>query len=148
MTRRHIIALLAACACSETHHFRRIVLSGEVVAHDEEESAPVILSAHHTWAGSGPLRHPMAAFESTQLDGLGAFEWIIDVPLEDDTEGLTLSAWLDRDSDGVLCAIDGATDEPAGAASIQQWPTYEATTSIVLDQPCAGPETLLPSEAR
>lgn len=135
-----LFLLMAGCI-SSTERFRRVVIDGTVSAGDGD-SGVVVLEAHHAWKHQDELRFPMAEIQEFEVDGLGDFEVVVDVPTDTGGEGLVLTGWLDRDGDGALCGLDGDDAEPAGGVIIDDYPTYAATVDLVLDQPCAGPETL------
>jgi hypothetical protein len=132
-----------AFGCSSLSSAHRVVLSGAVETADGDAVGPVTFSVHHAWLGEGLLRHPMALVEQQRGGDPGAFSLTVDVPTDEGGEGLVLYAWHDRDHDGVLCSMDGDRTELAGAVLVSGWPTHEATLSLRLDEPCAGPETFV-----
>ncbi len=139
------LVLLATGCISSTERFRRVVIDGTVTVDSgsgDEDGGAVVLEAHHAWRYQGELRFPMARIQAVRVDGLGEFEVVVDVPTDVGGEGLVLTGWLDRDGDGVLCGLGGDDAEPAGGVIIEDWPTYAATVDLLLDRPCAGPETL------
>ena len=99
------------------------------------------LTALREWRGEGDLRYPMLPIESTNIDGLGRYEWTFLVDTDRD-EGLAIYGWLDEDDDGVLCRLDGAT-ESAGL-TVLDWNgiDYDLNADLTLDQDCVGAERL------
>ena len=122
---------------NQTLHFQRVMLDIDIEASDD---GAFTLSAHHAWRGEGELRYPAAEFDSMVSDG-SEITWELDVPTLDNTEGLLIYAWQDRDNDGVLCALDGE-EEYAGIAKVADFPVFEATLEITLEHACMGPELL------
>ena len=143
MSRSSAVVFLAAglcLGCSSLSTERRVVLQGSVETADADADGVVFFSVHHAWLGEGLLRHPMALVDRMQGGAPGAFSLTVDVPTDEGGEGLVLYAWHDRDGDGVLCSVDGDRTERSGAVRVSDWPTYEATVSLELEEPCAGPE--------
>lgn len=128
-------------------------LSGQVTVDDALggdailAGATLVLEAHHAVRapGQGDLETPLGLMETWTLAMPAAIERTILVP-SDDGDGLVVYGWLDRDGDGVLCAL-GVTDEPAGVVEIVEYPAHSVTFTLTLDSPCAGAERLYPAPA-
>ncbi|MGB1016880.1 MAG: hypothetical protein ACPG4T_22260, partial [Nannocystaceae bacterium] len=91
---------------------------------------------------SGQLAFTVDPIESRELGAVGSVEEVFLIPI-DEREGLLVYAWLDIDGDGVLCAVDGAT-EPTAIVEVDDFSDLEVSFSLTLDQACAGAEALYP----
>ena len=142
--RPHLGLLLCLSACSSITNEKRVTINGSVETSEDDSSGGIHISVHHGWLGEGLLRHPMAFIADTTVSGPGELELTFDIPTDEGGEGLVVYAWHDRDGDGILCSIDGDRTELAGAVSVDPWPAYTGTVSLMLDVECAGPETFVP----
>ena len=129
--------MILACINDEKR-FHRVEVEGRILAGSTD--AEIYLSAHHSWFGEGDLRIPAKLFDTMVLSSAEDFRWTVDVPVVDSAEGLLLYAWQDLDGDAVFCGLDG--EEEASGIYEVDFPTFQASVDIVLDQSCAAPETL------
>lgn len=106
--------------------------------------ATLTLEAHHATSdpGQGDLERPLGLIERWVSEQPDAVVQTVQVPVADG-EGLVVYGWLDRDGDGVLCAL-GVNDEPAGLVEIADYPAHEVSFTLTLDSPCTGAELLYP----
>lgn len=132
------------CINQETKLYE-VALSGQIsVASGLPNTGQIHLEYHHARsAGEGDLGHPLGEFDREVLSTMGATSKTLLVP-EVEGFGLVVYGWLDVDGDGVLCALDKPRTEPAGIVEVQGYPAHALTYSLVLDTPCAGPETMYP----
>ena len=129
--------LLWGCVNDEIF-FHRVEVTGSLLSGTTD--APVWISAHHAWFGTGDLRIPVKQFDSQSLEDASDFTWSIDVPVVEDAEGLVLYAWQDLDGDGEFCGLSG-TEEYSGFYEVE-YPTFAAVVEIPIQNPCAAPEIL------
>ncbi len=143
---RSIITVLAgtlAFACSEPPPPVPVELSLEILAPAEvDPSAPVYLSVYHAWTGEGELRHPLEMIESFETK-LGTSTFTFNYPV-DAGEGLLVYAWVDTDGDAVHCT-PAARRDLADLAEVGEFPSEQASVSLFLEVPCAGPEWFFPA---
>lgn len=134
---------LSGCINVETHLYE-VELEGMVaVAPGAESSGAVHLEFHVAQtSGSGALAHPLGKFDARTLPGIGPVRETLLYP-RDEGSGFVVYGFLDIDGDGLLCA-PGQTNEPAGVAEVDGFPAHSLSFSLLLDDACAGPETLYP----
>lgn len=139
-----VLALaLSGCINAETRLYE-VELDGVVAVPPGVESAGAVHLEFHVaqTSGRGALAHPLGKFDAHTLPAVGSLRETILYPL-DEGSGLVVYGFLDRDGDGMLCA-PGQTDEPAGLVEIDGFPAHFLSFSLLLDDACAGPETLYP----
>ena len=108
---------------------------------DVDPSATVYLTVYHAWTGEGDLRHPLEMIESFETK-LGTSTFTFNYPVEGG-EGLVVYAWVDTDGDAVHCTPAGRRDL-ADLAEVGKFPSEQASVSLFLEVPCAGPEWFFP----
>lgn len=100
---------------------------------------------HQHSAGAGALAHPLGQIDRRTVSAPMLPAEVNETLLYPTQagQGLVIYGWLDRDGDGVLCA-PGQNSEPAGLVVIPDFPAHRLTISLLLSQPCVGPERLYP----
>ncbi len=142
MKRMILAALLLGCVNDDIRLYETQVM-GSISATGK---GTLHLEFHHAKTfGSGALSHPLGLFDSRKVT-LENLPYRFDETLlypEQKGEGLVVYGWLDTDGDGVLC-MPGKPAEPAGLVRVGDFPSHQVHTTLVLDENCAGPETLYP----
>jgi len=142
------LAMLAGLATTtscinESTTFYEVTVSGSVdVDPAFTRQGKLNLGLYYANAGSGQLAFTVDPIESRELGAIGPVEEVFLIPI-DEREGLLVYAWLDIDGDGVLCAVDGAT-EPTAIVEVDDFSDLKVNFSLTLDQACAGAEALYP----
>ena len=133
-----VLASVSLLSCTTTTLYE-VRVSGLVTG---EGSGAVEVQLHAGSQGEGELAHPLGELERFEVELGQDWEHTLLYPWDDST-GLVVYAWLDRDADGVLCA-PGADPEPSGLVEVADFPAHEVDVELELDASCEGPEGLYP----
>ena len=106
-----------------------------------DPAATVHLAVYHAWTGTGELRYPLEIVDSFETN-LGSSSFSFEYPSELG-EGLIVYAWVDADGDGANCTPTERGDL-ADLVEVEAFPAEQASVSLFLDAPCAGPDWFFP----
>lgn len=108
---------------------------------DGPTDALLFIEAHHERKGEGVLEHPLGlvASEDGVEPGDVSLTWLH--PIDEGT-GVVIYAWQDDDGDGNFCSPE--TRDEMSAIVVFEEVEHRLTADLVLDNPCIGPERLLP----